>query len=481
MKKLSIVVIAFLALTACTKDITRFNEQVRSPSTVPAPTLFSNAVKTLTDGLTSTNVGVNVYRLIVQHWATTTYQDEPNYDINTRNIPQGWWARMYRDVLIDLKEAARLVQADASLAEATKKNQLAIIDIMQVYTFSILETTYGDIPYTEALDFNIISPKYDDAKTVHDALMTRLNTDIANLSNTAGGFSSSADLIYGSLGSDAARINAWSKFANSLKIRLGMIIADVDAAKAKSAVEEADAKAMSSATDNAVFKYLTVTPNTNPIWVDIIQSKRQDFVAAATLVNKMNALSDPRLTQYFRPNDAGVYVGGISGSNNTFSNYARVSDKVASTDYPALLLDYVEIEFYRAEAKERGFNVAGTAAEHYNNAIRASVVYWGGTTAAADAYLAQPAVSYATASGTYLEKIGTQKWIALNNRGYEAWLEVRRMDFPKLTPPTTARSGFPNRFTYPSNEQTLNASNYTSAAAKVGGDKVETKLFWDKN
>jgi len=29
-------------------------------------------------------------------------------------------------------------------------------------------------------------------------------------------------------------------------------------------------------------------------------------------------------------------------------------------------------------------------------------------------------------------------------------------------------------------EQTLNATNYTAAAAAVGGDVVETKLFWDK-
>ena len=86
-------------------------------------------------------------------------------------------------------------------------------------------------------------------------------------------------------------------------------------------------------------------------------------------------------------------------------------------------------------------------------------------------------VAYTTATGNYKEKIGTQKWIALQNRGYEAWTEYRRLDFPVLVPPTTAKSGFPNRFTYPTNEQTLNGSNYTEAAAKMGGDKVESKIF----
>lgn len=481
MKKYIILSLSLFAMAACTKNISRFNEQTKSPGVVPASTLFSSAVKQVTDGLTSTNVGVNVFRLIVQQWATTTYQDEPNYDISTRNIPQLWWSRMYRDVLVDLNEAKRLITADITLTEATRKNQLAIADIMEVYTYSILVNTFGDIPYSEALDYNKLSPKYDDAKTVSDDLFTRLNADIAALNIAGSGFDAKSDLVYGSIASESDRVKAWIKFANSLKIRMAMTVVDVDAAKSKAAVEEADKNAFTSAADNAVFKYMTTTPNTNPIWVDIVQSNRQDFVAAGTLVSKLNQLGDPRLSLFFKPNDAGIYVGGISGSNNTFSNFAKVSDKVSAPDYPALLLDYVEMEFYRAEAVERGFAITGTAAEHYNNAVRASIIYWGGTAAMADAYLAKPEVAYATAAGNYKEKIGTQKWIALNNRGYEAWVEVRRLDYPRLTAPSTARSGFPNRFTYPTNEQTLNKSNYTAAAAKVGGDKVETKLFWDKN
>src|SRR5215213_4793116 len=126
MKKYLIISTSFvLLLTACTKNISRFNEQTKSPANVPPSTLFSNAVRTLTDGLTSSNVNTNVYRLVVQQWATTTYQDEPNYDFTTRNIPQAWWARMYRDVLVDLKEARRLIAEDITITEATRKNQAA--------------------------------------------------------------------------------------------------------------------------------------------------------------------------------------------------------------------------------------------------------------------------------------------------------------------------------------------------------------------
>ncbi|MEO5996674.1 MAG: SusD/RagB family nutrient-binding outer membrane lipoprotein, partial [Chitinophagaceae bacterium] len=57
-----IIILSLFSLAACTKDISRFNDQTKNPGVVPAPTLFSNAAKALTDALVSTNVGVHVYR-----------------------------------------------------------------------------------------------------------------------------------------------------------------------------------------------------------------------------------------------------------------------------------------------------------------------------------------------------------------------------------------------------------------------------------
>lgn len=473
MKKI-LLSISLLSLVACTKNISDYNDQTKQASSAPAPTLFSNAVRNLTDVLTSSNVNTNVYRLVIQHWATTTYTDEPNYDFTTRNIPQRWWTVMYKDVLADLAECKKQIPSSAGVTVGAKANQNAIADLMQVYTYSVLVNTFGNVPYSKALNSDNLFPVYDDAKTIYADLMARVDADIAAMNTAEKGFDANQDLVY------AGSITAWIKFANSLKIRLAMTTADDDSGKAKTAVEAADAKAFASATDNALFKYYSVTPNNNPIWTDLVQSKRQDFIAANTLVDKMNALSDPRLKQYLKPNDAGQYVGGVDGATNTFSLFAKASDKMVAMDFPALLLDYSEIEFYRAEAIERGYTVSGTAAEHYNNAIAASILYWGGTTTDVATYLARPDVAYATAAGNYKQKIGTQKWLALYNRGYEAWTELRRLDFPVITPPTTAKSGFPNRFTYPTNEQTLNNKNYTAAAAAIGGDKVEVKLFWDK-
>ena len=159
-----------------------------------------------------------------------------------------------------------------------------------------------------------------------------------------------------------------------------------------------------------------------------------------------------------------------------------MSTKIADPTFEALLLDYSEVRFLLAEAVERGFSVPGTAQEHYNAAVTASITYWGRTQAEATAYLAQPAVNYATAPGDWRQKIGTQKWIALYNRGFDAWLEWRRLDAPNLQPPTGEGVGnltIPTRLIYPINEQTLNGANRAAAATAIGGDLRETKLFWD--
>ncbi|KIC89508.1 SusD/RagB family nutrient-binding outer membrane lipoprotein [Flavihumibacter sp. ZG627] len=471
---LIITAITLMTMISCTKDISRFNEEKKLPAVVPAETLFSNGLVNLTTALATPNVNLNVFRFTVQHWAATTYQDEPNYDFFTRNIPQAWWTRMYRDVLSDLKESKKIITATEPgvVSEATLKNQAAIVDLMEVYVYSILVNTFGDVPYSESNDFNNLFPAYDDAKEIYDDLFVRIDNSIASLSTEGEGFSAKADLIY------KGDVSSWIKFANTLKMRLAMTVADVDDT-AKQKFEEAEENGFTSSADNAAFQFLSASPNTNPIWVDLVQSGRADMVAGKPLLDKMVELNDPRLEAFFDPNNDGKYVGGIIGENNAYATVARPSELIKDPALPHLLLDYVEAEFLRAEAAARGWDVAGTAAEHYANAIRASIIYWGGTEAEATAYLAQPSVAYASAPGEWKAKIGLQKWIALHNRPYIGWVELRRLDFPLLSPPAEPESGFPNRLTYPINEQTLNPDSYASASSAIGGDEVETKLFWD--
>lgn len=479
-KKLIIFFLPLLMVIGCKRDLTSINIDPKNPKVVPSASLFTGAQKSLANLLTSSNVNTNIFRLIVQYWTETTYTDESNFDLTTRQIPRQVWNGIYTNVLANLREAKKVILTDVT-DPAIQKNQLAVAEIMEIYTWYYLVTTFGNVPYSQALNIEVTQPKYDDQKTIYYDLLSRLDVAIGNLNASAASFGS-ADLIYG------GDISSWKKFANSFKLKMGMTIADYDNAKAQSVVESAvQAGVFTSNADNATFQFLSGPPNTNPIWVDLVQSGRKDFVATNTIVNKMKALNDPRIPYYFTYDGSGSdYSGGTPGASNNYSTFSKPSGpnlvstsigKITNADFPALLLSYDEVEFFLAEAVERGYNVGGTAVQHYNNAITASILWWGGTQVQAAAYLAQPGVAYD--STNWKKSIGDQKWLALYNRGWDEWIEWRRLDYPQLVAPSTANSVIPLRFTYPIPEQNLNTANYNAAATAIGGDKVNTKLFWD--
>lgn len=475
MKKILSIIIPLLVFTvACEKDFGSLNDDNKAYYEVPASSLFSNGQKNLADAITTPNVNSGIFRLLAQQWTETTYVNESRYDLTTRNIPRNFWNTMYRDVIKDFTEAKRLATEDQQITESVRKNQLALADLMIVYSYSILVDTYGDIPYSEAMDINNIQPKYDDAKTIYFDLLTRIDDDLSSIDINSESFGSS-DIIY------KGDLNKWIKLGNSLKLRLGMMLADADPAKSKEVVESSVSNIFTSPDDNAVFHYQSSPPNTNPVWVNLVQSGRKDFVAANTMVNAMIGLNDPRIPYFFTKDANGNYSGGIYGSKNNYAKFSKPATRITEPDYETLFLDFVEVEFFLAEAVERGYNVPGSAQSHYEAAITASINYWGGDDNDATVYLLQPDVNYLTAPGSYKEKIGRQKWIAMYNRGFEGWTEWRRLDYPNLTPPPLAQTPIPLRFTYSVDEQNINTTNYEAASAKIGGDVVTSKLFWDLN
>lgn len=475
MKKLLFYIAPLLLLASCAKSLDDYNYDQKNPTVIPAGPLFSNALKQLSDNVTTPSVNINVFRFWVQQWTTTTYQDEPRYNITTRNIPQAFWNAFYREVLKDLTESKTLVMEDTEIDDLQRNNQIASIEVAMVYTWAALVNTWGDIPYTETLADNE-RPAYDDAATIYADLFTRLDAAIAQIDVSADGFGDS-DLLYDG---DMA---AWLKFAHSLKLKLAITIADVNEATARTAIESSAENAFSSNDDNAAFAYQSAPPNNNPVSANLnpLFTSRQDYVAGSTFVNQLNNLNDPR-RPYFFTTVEGAYVGGVIGSNNVYANNSKPSAMVTEATFESLLMDYAEVEFIKAEAAER-WGILGSAAEHYNNAITASVTYWGGNEVDASSYLAQPAVAYATATGTYKQKIGTQKWIALYNRGFDAWIEWKRLDYPALSPAVSAVAPgiIPLRLVYPTSEYTLNGESVAAAAAALGGDQVSQPVFWDVN
>lgn len=475
-KSIFYILPAVLLFGACTKDISSYNDQTKKPAEVPAAPLFTNATRNLADQLASIGGG-NITLHIVGYMAQAVIEDNAQYNFQTSGMPTTHWNVLYRDVLNDLKRSDSILSTtvpDATTSAATIANRRACVDITAVYAWYILLTSYGNIPYSEALNPDNLFPKYDDQKTVMTDLLARLETNLSNLSSSGSGFAKSEDLWF------AGSISNWITFGNSLKVLFGMTLADVDPATSKSLVEAASANAISSTASNVIMKYGS-TPSNNPAYASLVTAKRNDYVAAETLMNQLLSNADPRLTSYYGLNSNGEYVGAVMGVQTTYSTVSGPSTKDSASDLSYVVLDYSEMEFLRAEAVARGYNVGGTVQSHYEEGIRQSIKYWGGADSSVDRYLAETSVAYATAAGTDLQKIARQKWISLYMHPYHEWVDMRRLDYPVLPTPVDAISGFPNRLYYPQTEQTVNGTNYTQAAAAVGGDKVETKLFWDIN
>ena len=500
MKKI-IYFLSVLTLTSSCSDLTELNLDEKNPSEVPAASLFTSAEKGIAEQVVNTSVNKNIFRLVNQQWTETTYIDESIYQWTTRKISDNHWNAYLTGTttndgsLMDLLKAKSSLENEVILISdpdfaakaATKKNQLALIDILIVYSYQILVDTFGDIPYSEALkgSENYL-PKYDKSVDIYKDLIVRLDNDIANIETGYPAFGS-ADVIYND------KLTSWVKFANSIKLKLGINLkaSGLEDAIADAAIISASKNVFTSNADNAKIAYEKNVPNTNPLYVDLVFGGRHDFVPAKPFVDALVIKNDPRAKVYFAQNlkdengNPLSYKGGVVGAKNSFGKFTHISDLIQSSDFKGTYLDYSEVEFLLAEAVERGVAVSGDAATHYTNAITASMQDWGIAQSDIDIYLAQSTVAYTTATGIWQQKIGEQAWYALFNRGFEGWTSTRRLNFPVLSPPSNADASsggqIPSRMTYPIREQTLNAQNYNAAALSIGGDKLSTKLFWDKD
>ena len=482
MKKTNFIIITFCVLfSACKKDLTSLNVNAKAATKVPSVTLFTTGEKRLVDYYTSTSVASAPFRVLSQEWTENSYVYEAQYNFSAYQAQSGWWNNLYVGALANLQAAKTNFFLDVSDPNVAV-NDARIADILEVFAYDLLLNTYGNIPYSQSLNNTIPFPKYDDAKTVYADLLHRLDTCITGLgSTTSGAFvgTEGADLIYG------ASVAEWKKFAATLELKMAVRIAGVDAATATTAATKAvSAGVFTSNDDNALLPYYPSSPtNSNPIWQALVFSGRHDFVPASLLVTTMVGWNDPRVPLYFTMYN-GSYSGGTPGLGNGYGKFSDFTPQMQTPAYPGNILNYSQAEFWLAEAVARGIAVGGTVQSHYNNAITASIVFWGGSSSDAATYLAQPAVNYTTAAGTWQQKLGYQEWIANYNMNWDSWTDIRRLGYPNLdaiSMPVAAHGNFPLRLVYPTNESGSNPTNWSAAVAALPGgqDVVSAKLFWE--
>jgi len=387
-------------------------------------------------------------------------------------------------------------------------NELALAKVLKVATMHQVTDYYGPIAYSQ---YGSLTNLYDSQDKVYKQFLDELDEAIDALELVAASGAKlleDYDLVYGG---DATR---WVQFANSLRLRLAMRIRYADAALAQAEAEKSINSAFGVITDNSGNAVISETGVRHPLYVINMEFNDADTQMGASMDCYLNGYNDPRKFLYARPAGDGQLHGVRPGiAPSAWTDYKNTAAKVSGPNasiYRICWMNAAEVAFLRAEGALIGWNMGGTARSFYEQGISLSFDEWGASGAAA--YIADatrtPAdfVDVVGSAGASigstvtvawnelatqeqkLEKIGTQKWIALFPNGAEAWAEYRRLHYPVLiTPATNFSNGVVNtnqgirRVPYPVSEQKDNAAGYTSGVEALGGpDNAGTRLWWDQ-
>jgi hypothetical protein len=459
------------SLPSCKKALDETNINPNASEKPEPAFLLTAAIKSTSDSYWGTANNMNSSLLFVQHWAAIQYTDADRY-ILTNTSFQDLWTTGYSKGIVNLNELIKLADASGNV------NYKGVALVLRSWIFCLETDAYGDVPYSQAGDINqYLSPKYDSQRDVYLGLLNDLKT-AQGLLDPAGA-AIQGDIIYGNA------IPNWKKFANALRLRIALRIADREPELARQTLAEISAEGgtyINSNAENAQVAY-KASPNQNP--VSNIFDTRNDHRVSKTIIDKLSALNDPRLPVYASPAETtNLYTGvpnGLTTGDAAAMGLTRTSKPGAyfrAPSAPAVIISYSEVLFGRAEAAARGLT-AENAAELYSEAISASMAQYGIGTASIATYKANPAVQYD--AGNFRKSIGEQKWIALFGQGLEAFAEWRRLDYPELRPAVAGalNGNMPKRFIYPGTEQSLNPENYQAAVANQGPDLLTTKLWFD--
>ena len=531
MKKSLIYILAATALivASCTKnfdeintDPTQANENTFDPNL-----LLSTAELGYTGAISGYSGPILFQSMWVQIFASASY---PSYysngdkyvaSGNTTTYQASIWNNAY-SAASNAREAQNLIKDKPEMS-----NLGSVATILEIACIQTVTDTYGDCPYSQALQgkSGVALPVYDKQQDIYASMLKRLDSAIAVLDPTKAAPTNDAFSYKGD-------ITKWKKFGYSLMLRLAMRLTKVDEATAKTYAEKAAAGGtLASVDDNAYLLYDKTNGYNNPNSSALtVPSDYIEVRWTNTLINMLKQNKDPRLpviaevpaagstnaanqslpgnsdtaVQMGMPNGYDQNAGttdistspGYPGSTGTGDDlnptgkYSRPKTSLyLSLNAPVFVLTYPESEFLLAEAAARGWNVGGTAAQHYANGIVGSLLTYGqfnGTTPISPA----DAQEYAAANplvNNSLEQINDEYWVTTGTlfNFWEAWSNWRRSGYPVLSPVNYVgnfSSGqIPRREPYPLSEATNNGANYNQGVADLGGsDNWVSHVWWDK-
>ena len=475
MKKIATLITVLFLLVSCdeTFDINR------NPDTLPAGQANSTILPAGMVGLAGAQG--SYYALIGGFWSqfwtqnntSNQYKNVDSYSIATNDYQQAWTA-MY-DALNDI----RVVKAQA-LAEENW-NYYLMATILEVEGSQVMTDLYDAIPYAEANNIDILQPKFNTGKETYNLMIADLKLALSkDLSASQGSLPAADDLLF------KGKMSNWTKFGNTLLLKLHLRLTEADPALAESGIKELiNSGAEFLDVDAAITQFVDAADQSNPLY----ESDRRklnstlNLKASKTLYSYLQANSDPRLSKY--------YEAGVPNNQGDFENKVTNLAQVALSPLtPVFFISKEESSFLQAEALTRYYAGAGAKAK-YDLGVQASITRFGGN---ADSLLVAGGKYEFPATGTaaQIETIITQKWIAsFPGNGYESFLEQNRTGYPKVSsvkqdneayvPGQFAVSVenvtgglFPKRIILPSNVKSRNPN-----APEL--KKITVPVWWDVN
>ncbi|NQX39272.1 Susd and RagB outer membrane lipoprotein [Pedobacter steynii] len=531
----TILCLGIFILSGCTKKFEEFNtntsaitdEQASTDGTLQVLLLQQAQKAIIYNNVGDYQVAENLSSSAFGGYFTppTPFRSNSN-NINYDLVP-GWnnasWRLIYPNLMNPLTKIESTTKGNASLSGIYAMNKVLRVEGMHrisdlfgpiIYTQYNKANTEGGVDYdTQEQAYNAFFADLEEAKNALVPLVTA-NTPKSPIMVRA-------DLAYG--GSYAK----WLKFANTLRLRLALRISKVNPTLAKQQGEKALDPAnggIISTNDESFIVQLGA-----PHILNTINASWNDTRMAAPIETYLGGFNDPRLGKYFLPaidpTVAGQFKGIREGvdiiSADTYKNYSAL----ATVPPAAQLLTAAEAWFLKSEAALKGWANAGTAKDNYETGILRSFDQYG-LAANATAYINDalsipkqyidpkaltPGINDVKTGSPYLstitikwdeaaseskklERIITQKWIAIFPDGAEAWSEYRRTGFPILFPivinksggviptviPGTINTGV-RRLPFANVEFDNNSAAVKRAVAMLGGpDNGATRLWWDK-
>ncbi|MDM1546552.1 SusD/RagB family nutrient-binding outer membrane lipoprotein [Empedobacter falsenii] len=530
MKKIKILLIALslgfttVGLTSCDTDFEEINSNPNNPEEVPVGTLFNGANRYLIENLRDGWWHARFSLPWMQYSAQNVYIDEDKYAYRDADQAQSGWADLYRSAANYQQIIKYATDKDylVRYGYADGDNTVATARIMLAYTFDNLVTHFGDVPYwsfgSQDADFQALqiekfkTPVYASQEKIYKDLLKELKEAEAQLSSSKTDIQ--GDLIYG------GNIDAWKKFANSLRLRIANRV-KAKLPEAQGHITDAIAKGVfTSNDDNAQLVFEASSVNGNPFWkMFYAGTPRVDFFPNKTFVELLKGDTgsfkkvDPRLFKFVAPTgltwlefntdkysgigDVTKYIGlpygipdNMKDKVEDFTKFNFFSRDVLTNTRPEVLMEFSEVSFLLSE--NNNWNQAD-----YIKGIEASMNKWGVSSADIATYVAGlPAANQ--------ENVLTQKYIALFMQADEAWNEYRRTGYPNtsvlllpgeqgtmldgtkytfqpMVSGNVVAKDIPGRVRYPSIQQTLNGVNRLAAANKLSNkDEIDSKLFFAK-